>query len=172
MQQQTITCWMWPEWMIDDSVYVSPLTITQMREDSPWTPQRPVTVMSKPRPTNVTADLSGPSVYILYLHLAIDTLKIRSLIQKVHWMTLQHCRSDVRSSRWVNCRRSWDLRLKQALVSWTSEWRRLKRWPRVVLPRPRWWTTWCRWTISDIVETLARLSFFLPECRNAAWAFL
>ncbi len=31
MQQQTITCWMWPEWMIDDSFCVPPLTITQMR---------------------------------------------------------------------------------------------------------------------------------------------
>lgn len=51
--------------------------------------------MSVRRPSSVTADLSGRSVYILYFRPAIDAQKIRSFLsRKVHWMTLQWCRSE------------------------------------------------------------------------------
>lgn len=126
-------------WM-DDWWFIRCLSSNNHTDERAKIPRAPhrgsMTVMSKPRPRNVTADLSGRSVYILYFHPAIDTLKIRSsLIQKVHWMTLWYCRPEsVRSSRWVNCWRSCDLSPKHGVVLWTSEWS-LKRWPPVVLKR-------------------------------------
>ena len=83
-------------WM-DDWWFIQRLSSNNHTDEGARTrrapPQRPVTVMSEPRPRGVTADLSGRSVYIFYLHPAIDTLKIRSsLIHKVLWVTLWYFR--------------------------------------------------------------------------------
>lgn len=92
MQQQTITSWMWPEWMIDDSFRLPPLTITQMggRSFTVAPPQRPVTVMPETaaRRTWQQIYLVEAFTFCTFTPQSIP-LKIRSsLIQKVHWMTL------------------------------------------------------------------------------------
>lgn len=76
-------------------------------------------------PANVTADLSGRSVYILYLHPAIDTTENK---------VFSHSESSLNDIVvvQVRARPSKPLRELWSFSLWTWEWWSLKRWPPVV----------------------------------------
>lgn len=159
MQQQTITSRVWPEWMIDDSFRLPPLTITQMggRRLAVAPHRGPWQWCPKPRPANVTADLSGRSVYILYLHPAIDTTENK---------VFSHSESSPNDFVVVQVRARPSKLLRELCLSlyelesggvWKDGLRLFLKWPQ-------WWTTWCGRTVSGALWSWeAVMSFFLSE---------
>lgn len=135
MQQQTITCWMWPEWMIDDSFCVSPLTITQMRERR--FPVHPIEARDSDVQT-LAAERDSRSIWSKRLHF-VPSPRDRYSENKVFSHSESSLNDIVVYCRLESMRSSYSVKMLQELWSFSEvrmhlalEWRSLKRWPPVV----------------------------------------
>lgn len=105
--------------------------------------------------SNVTADLSGRSVYILYFGPAIDTAENKVFSHSESSRSDFVVRVCVPLSKQL--RESWSLSLFHGLES-AGVW---KDGLRLFLKRPRWWMAWCGRAVNGAVWGLLCLSFSL-----------